>query len=154
MLTVLGVPLHPLVVHAVVVLVPLATLASLAVAFRPRWNRNYAPLAAVAALLGALSAVVAKLTGDQLEAALPLQGEIAAQVATHGRLGLWTLIMSWPFAVFAAVTAYLGRREDVQPQVVRAVALVAAAFGLVVTGLTVLAGHAGATAVWGFVADL
>ena len=36
-----GLPVHPLVVHAVVVLLPLATLGLIAIAVRPAWRRTY-----------------------------------------------------------------------------------------------------------------
>ncbi|MBC8092563.1 MAG: hypothetical protein H7Y15_11605, partial [Pseudonocardia sp.] len=40
MLTLDGVPLHPLVIHAVVVLLPLAAVGTLAMAVRPVWRRS------------------------------------------------------------------------------------------------------------------
>ena len=36
-----GLPVHPLVVHAVVVLLPLAALGTIALAVRPAWRRPY-----------------------------------------------------------------------------------------------------------------
>ncbi|MCW2828706.1 MAG: hypothetical protein JWQ67_2322, partial [Marmoricola sp.] len=39
-----GIPLHPLVVHAVVVLLPLAILGTIAIAVRPGWRGKYGPL--------------------------------------------------------------------------------------------------------------
>ena len=40
--TVLGLPLHPLVVHAVVVLLPLVALGVMALAVVPRWRARLA----------------------------------------------------------------------------------------------------------------
>ena len=148
--TVFGLPLHPLVVHAVVVLLPLAALGAVAVAVRPRWNRPYGPLVALAALGGAASATVAKLAGDRLEAALFLSEDVRALVADHGRYGLYTLVASWPFAALAVATALLGRRGSAgRSGVPRAAAVASAVAGLVALALTVLAGHSGSTAVWG-----
>ena len=42
-----GLPAHPLVVHAAVVLLPMAAIATVVVAAVPRWRRPYAPLAFV-----------------------------------------------------------------------------------------------------------
>ncbi|MEV4388804.1 DUF2231 domain-containing protein, partial [Micromonospora sp. NPDC049580] len=42
--TVNGLPLHPLVVHAVVVLLPLAALGVAALAVRPSWRGRYGGL--------------------------------------------------------------------------------------------------------------
>lgn len=39
-----GLPVHPLVVHAVVVLLPAAVLGTIAVAVRPAWRRRYGTL--------------------------------------------------------------------------------------------------------------
>ena len=38
-----GLPVHPLVVHAVVVLVPLAALGTIAIALRPAWRPHVRP---------------------------------------------------------------------------------------------------------------
>lgn len=43
-----GLPAHPLVVHAVVVLFPLAILGTLLIAIRPRWRVRYGPLVVAA----------------------------------------------------------------------------------------------------------
>ena len=57
-----GVPLHPLVIHAVVVFVPLAALAAIAMSV-PKW-RWLARWPALLLTLGATAATfVAKLTG-------------------------------------------------------------------------------------------
>ena len=42
--TINGMPLHPLVVHGVVVLLPLAALGTIAIAVRPVWRRTYGHL--------------------------------------------------------------------------------------------------------------
>lgn len=39
-----GLPVHPLVVHAVVALLPLACLGTLAIAVRPVWRRQHGVL--------------------------------------------------------------------------------------------------------------
>jgi hypothetical protein len=39
-----GLPVHPLVVHLVVVLLPLAAIGTIAIAVRPVWRRPYGAL--------------------------------------------------------------------------------------------------------------
>jgi uncharacterized membrane protein len=51
-----GLPAHPLLVHAAVVLLPLAALATIVVAVVPKTRRHYAPVALVLAI-AALGAV-------------------------------------------------------------------------------------------------
>ncbi len=46
-----GIPAHPLLVHAAVVLLPLAAVAIVIVAAVPRARRHYAPIALVLAIL-------------------------------------------------------------------------------------------------------
>jgi|1186.fasta_scaffold51458_2 hypothetical protein len=65
--TIFGLPAHPLVVHAVVVLVPLAALSALVVAVWPAARARYAPLALGVATLALISVPLATHTGEQLE---------------------------------------------------------------------------------------
>ena len=146
MFTVGGLPAHPLIVHAVVVLIPLAALGAIAVAIRPRWNRPYAPLVAFGALTAAVAATLAKLAGEQLLATINVSPEYAALLDEHGRSGLFTVIASWIFAAFTLATAMLGRGRDGNLR--RAVGALSAVVGLVSLVLVMIAGHSGATSVW------
>ncbi|PKQ21842.1 MAG: hypothetical protein CVT65_16395, partial [Actinobacteria bacterium HGW-Actinobacteria-5] len=67
---VLGLPLHPLVVHAAVVLVPLAALGALVVLAWARARDRYGWLVVAFAVAGAGAAVVARLSGEALAAGL------------------------------------------------------------------------------------
>jgi uncharacterized membrane protein len=144
--TIGGLPAHPLIVHAVVVLIPLAALGAVAVALRPIWNRPYAPLVAFGAVASAIAATLAKIAGDELLIAIKPTAEYAALLAEHGQFGLYTIFASWVFAVAAVATWVLGRR-DTGP--VRAVSAVSAVVGLVALVLVVIAGDLGSTSVWG-----
>lgn len=144
--TVGGLPAHPLIIHAVVVLIPLAALGAVAVAARASWNRPYAPLVAAGALIGAISATLAKFAGDELLIAIRPTPEYAALLDEHGRFGLYTVYASWVFAVLALAAAALGRRGSGP---VRPVAALSALVGLAALGLVVVTGDLGATSVWG-----
>jgi hypothetical protein len=144
-----GLPLHPLVVHAVVVLLPLSAVGAVLVAARPRWARPYGPLVALGALAAAASAVVAVQAGNALEAELGYTGEALELLSEHGRWGLWTRNLALAFAVLALVATGLAFRRP--GTAARAVAALAAVVGLAATVFAVLAGETGATSVWGFV---
>jgi hypothetical protein len=146
--TIGGLPVHPLIVHAVVMLLPLAVAGSVAIAVRPTWNRPYAFLTAAAGVLGAVAATLAKMAGDWLADELDLSAAVEAQVGDHGRFGLYVVVAAWPFAALTVVTAILGRLPNVSPTLTRTVAVLTTIAGLVVLGLVVLAGHSGSTAVW------
>jgi uncharacterized membrane protein len=61
-----GLPVHPLVVHAAVVLVPLTALGLLVMALWPRFSRSLGWLVALGGLVAAGSAAVAKASGESL----------------------------------------------------------------------------------------
>lgn len=143
---VFGLPLHPLVVHAAVVLVPLACLGALIVTVSGKARRRYGWLTAAFGLAGAVSAVVARLSGEALFASI---GGSAATVAHRN----WGLVAPFPAIVLAlAIPALLlmDRRTTGRPGtafwIAAAVTAVAAVSGLALVGF---AGHTGATAVWG-----
>ena len=64
--TVGGIPVHALVVHAVVVLVPLAAIGAVLMAVRPAFSRRFGSLVVIIAGIGAASSLVAKESGEQL----------------------------------------------------------------------------------------
>ena len=64
--TVGGIPVHALVVHAVVVLVPLAAIGALLMAVRPSFSRRFGSLVVIIAGIGAAASLVAKESGEQL----------------------------------------------------------------------------------------
>ena len=62
-----GLPAHPLVVHAAVVLLPLAAITTLLCAAVPRARRHYAPVALGLALVATLAVGLAQGSGEELE---------------------------------------------------------------------------------------
>src|SRR6185369_5094837 len=80
--TINGLPVHALVVHATVVLVPLMALVTVLVAFRDRLRTTYAWWVAAADAVLVPLVLVTKLSGQKLQARLG--GQVAIE---HGRLG-------------------------------------------------------------------
>ena len=64
--TVGGIPVHALVVHAVVVLVPLAAIGAVLMAVRPAFSRRFGSIVVIIAGIGAAASLVAKESGEQL----------------------------------------------------------------------------------------
>ena len=136
--TIAGLPIHALVVHAVVVLLPLAGLAPAAVAVRPAWRRAALPMAVVDGLMF-VATFVAKESGEKLQARLG--GQIARD---HGEQG--NLLPYFALVLFvAAVIVWFARRHVALASLAAVLAVVA---GAGVIGWTVVVGHSGATAVW------
>ncbi len=165
LITVGGLPAHPLLVHATVVLIPLAALGALAVAVRAPWRRSAGPLVALVALAGAVSAVLTMIAGNQLAAFLTAQGQDAAPISAHGAFGTNAAIAVWPLAVLAVVTAVLARR-DPRPGVgattvatattstaTTALAWLTVLAAAVAVYFTIMAGDSGSDLVWGFVTE-
>ncbi len=153
-MTVFGLPLHPLIVHATVVIVPTTALAVLLAAFWARFRRwaSWGPLA-----LAVLSVVLVPITsssGESLEHALPR----SALVEQHAHLGdqllPWVIVLavgalglSWPLIRgFRTSLPSLPRWLTV---LVLAIVVVDAVGTLV---QVVRIGHSGATAAWSAVA--
>lgn len=76
-----GLPVHPLVVHAAVVLVPLTALGLLAMAIWPRFSGRYGWVVAVSGLLATGSSFASKESGEVLE------GRVGEPGFDHAELG-------------------------------------------------------------------
>lgn len=146
-----GLPLHPLVIHAVVVLVPLSALGAVLVAARPSWARGYGPLVVVGAVAAAVSAWVAQQAGNALQQELAYTGDLATAIETHGRWGLFVVNLGIGFAVLSLVSTVLAFRLGAGTRWHRITAWAAAALGVTATVFTYLAGETGATSVWGYI---
>lgn len=141
-----GLPLHVLVVHLAVVLVPTAALAVLLVAVWPAARTRLGPLP-LALALGALAVVpVTTSAGNWLRDRV---GE-SASVRRHAELGEGLLPWVIALAATAAALWWLGRTEgrlDAGPMRVAAgVLTLVVAVGTVVTVYRV--GDSGARSVW------
>ena len=103
-----GLPLHPLVVHATVVLVPLAVLGSLLVVASAAARRRYGPLVVVTSVVATVCTVVAEQTGESLEHALPHSDAIELHAAAGDYLKFWMA----PLMIAVAAFVLLHRRAD------------------------------------------
>ena len=138
--TITGLPLHPLVIHGVVVGVPLMAVLTVLVAVRKDLRERFAWWVAGANFLLFLLTLVAKESGEALQQAKG--GQLAIE---HGQLGS---VLPWfVLALTAASAAVAGtsRNRALGPiaVVVSIIAAVAAVYWAVRTG------DAGARAVWG-----
>ena len=139
-----GLPVHALVLHATVVLLPLMSLVTVLVAVVPRWRKGPAVATAVidAGLIGLVWATAE--SGDKLQVRLSQRaGEVIAK--EHGDRG--GLMIWFAVALFAAalLTVLIARRGGILAGLAIVVAIACAA-GTV--GWTIYTGDAGARAVW------
>lgn len=153
-MTVFGLPVHPLIVHATVVIVPTAALAVLLATFWPRFRRwaSWGPLA-----LALLSVVLVPLTsssGESLEHTLPRSVLIEQHAHLGDQLLPWVIVLavgalglSWPLIV------RLRSSLPALPRWLTVLVLVIVVVGAVGTLVQVVRiGHSGAAAAWSDVA--
>lgn len=158
-----GLPVHTLVVHAVVVLVPLTALGAIVIAVLPAARRRYGSLVVVGGAAALVATLVAESAGAAFEHVLPRDPAIELHAALGHTLKYWVgalLVVTAAFVLLHRSGSRSVRREGpgttTAPAVtgpnrivatILAVLVVAVALG---TGYQVyLVGDAGAQAVWG-----
>jgi len=94
-----GLPAHPLLVHIPVVLVPLALLGALLIAFSARLRARLGWTVAVISVLGGLGAVLAAGAGESLEERV----NETSLVEQHAEMGETARLMGVLFAVVVVV---------------------------------------------------
>ena len=152
-----GLPIHPLVVHAVVVLLPIAMLGTIALAVRPRWRRTYGPLLIVVTAVATALIPVATSSGEALEKRVGQPGE-------HAELGDQLIWFAIPLLVLLVALVVLDRRRapaetrtgdgtvatrSSSSKALTAVAVLAVIAGLATTVQVYRIGDSGARAAWG-----
>lgn len=150
--TILGLPVHALVNHVVVVLVPLAAIGLIAVAVHPPWRRPYLPVVALIATAGLVMVPVATMSGQKLEERIHVGGIIAQRLHDHeqmGRLVIYPTLVMW---VLSLAMLYLDRKQQVG-RGMTIVAVLAVVGALAAAGQVAVTGHLGAKSVWGCTAS-
>lgn len=144
-----GIPVHPLVVHAVVVLVPLVALGTLVIAFWGKARRRFGWLLAVFSVGAVGGAIFAAQSGEELFESMG--EEASSTLSSHMS---WGRVAFWPaLAMALALIAMMLTTRRLDPEqrpptlywVLAVIAVLAAVASLV---LVVMVGHSGATAVW------
>ncbi len=149
-MTVFGLPFHPLVVHATVVVVPAAALAVLVSTLWPRFRRwaSWGPLAL--AVVALVLVPITTSSGESLERALPHDALIEQHAHLADGLLPWSIVL-----LVGALASWYPRLAATRPALwsaprwfvaLAAVLSVVGAVGTLVE--VVLIGHSGAAAAW------
>lgn len=136
-----GLPVHPLIVHLVVIALPLSVALVAMMAFwRPARNRWVYGISFALALSGTISAWLAKWSGEQLTQLVGYPGE-------HAELGEMTAYLATAYTVLLLgwAVAVVLRQSALAMNILTYVTL---AVGGVLLGYVVLAGHSGAATTW------
>ena len=150
--SVLGLPVHPLVVHAAVVLIPLSSILTIVIAASPDRRARLGWLVWLLSSGGLVSCFVAISSGEVLQSELYPDG-VPVAVTNHesfGRTVLWFAAALW-LSVTALLLLDLNRRRHtgvgspVLPTVVAVVAILAA---MAATGQVLVTGWTGTENRW------
>ena len=104
-----GLPLHPLLVHAVVVLLPLAAVGSIIIAVSPRWRRRFWLPVLVLAVLGIGAVPITQAAGEELYDNLKVNNP---ELNHHSDLGHALLPYAITFGVMVLLLVIVGRLAD------------------------------------------
>ncbi|SCL18366.1 DUF2231 domain-containing protein [Micromonospora inyonensis] len=157
--TVAGLPVHVLVVHAVVVFVPLLALLAVAYGVLPRWRDRLGWAVGVLAVVTPVVAWVATESGEAFENMLRDGGyppEILSQVETHSGYGDLLFRATLGLAVAAValllVTSGRARARSLPSWLPVVLTVVVVALAVLAMAYVYLTGETGARAVWDGVA--
>lgn len=147
--SIFGLPAHPLIVHAAVVLLPLAALLLVVVAALPRARRIGAPIALGLALAATLAVGLAQGSGEELEDAVEKSDLVEAHTDAGESVLPWALGVTLIAAAAVAAEPVRRRLDKPSPKVLNA-ALVSLALvaGVGATVTVIDVGHSGAKATW------
>jgi uncharacterized membrane protein len=110
LITIDGLPLHPLVVHATVILLPLTAVCSVAVAIVGHLRRRYSRPVLILAAVAIGSVPVATFSGEQLKDKIGAPGN--AVLERHAGLAEGLLPFALAFGVLLVVALFAGRLAD------------------------------------------
>jgi hypothetical protein len=139
-----GLPVHILIVHLAVVLIPLSAIGAILIAARPKALRLFGAATVIGATVGVLASVIATLSGNQLAERVGWPSEHAnyGEIFPFAALAfLLLLIVFWLYARGVP----LNRNRPLWLKVFGAVLIVAA---IGISYFTVLTGYSGSKATW------
>jgi preprotein translocase subunit SecG len=157
-------PSHPLLIHAPIVLLPIAAIATVVLAVKPRWRERagWFPLAGVVVVTVLL--FFAKESGESFTEAFDSAfGAGAIDIGEHERLGNMTFVLTlvWLVALLAlTVWEFVQRRGRVaadagtstavadNPYITYVLCAFASVFAVLATVWLIRTGHEGADVVW------
>ncbi len=148
-----GLPVHPLVVHAAVVLIPLTMIGTILIVVRRKWRKTLGWWVVGLSAVSLACAVAAKESGEQLAARI---GEPEVHAELGDTLPLFAGVMFIATTVLVVADRLLDRNSDSPsaaddgstPVLVTLLGIVAVVVALGATFQTYRVGDSGAQAVW------
>ncbi len=139
-----GLPVHILIVHVAVVLIPLSAIGATLIAARPKALRLFGAATVIGATVGVIASVIATLSGSQLAERVGWPEEHANYGEVFPFAAVAFLVLLIAFWVLARGIP-LNRNRPLWLKVLGAVLIVAA---IGISYFTVLTGYSGSKATW------
>jgi|tagenome__1003787_1003787.scaffolds.fasta_scaffold20665607_1 hypothetical protein len=145
-----GLPLHPLILHATVVLVPVAALGGIAIAVL-KWARlRYGSLVVVAAFGAAVTTYITQLAGVAFQKQFPNPTPAMKRHFAIGGHLFWWVVGLFVATAIVMLGQRLSDRNDRRGRIALMVGgALTVGFAVVCIVQVTLIGHAGAIAAWG-----
>lgn len=148
-----GLPSHPLLVHGATVLLPLAAVGGILIAFSKSWRDRIGWLVVAIGGLGVVFTWLAKESGEALEEAVEGGGVSWEVLHRHTQMGETLLTWVIPFFILLVAVMVYDRMKKGAASGRDPIALGIAVLLVVTAGLatyrTIETGHSGAKSVWG-----
>ncbi|MEU8383637.1 hypothetical protein [Streptosporangium sp. NPDC048865] len=148
---ILGLPLHPLIVHAAVVLTPLLAVLAAVYALAPRTRPVLTWAVVGLAPVVPVSVLAARQSGEALEEGrfASIEGKLGERIAEHASFGTPMLLVAFALGLVAAALVYVTRGGRFGRTAELAVSALTVVLAVVSLYYVVRTGHSGAVAVWG-----
>jgi magnesium-transporting ATPase (P-type) len=142
--TIGGLPVHALVVHVSVVLLPVTALGAILIALKPAWSRRFGIVVVLISVVAAIATVVSKESGEQLATHVGVPDP-------HAQLGDKLPLFAGCLVVVVLILWLCDRgipANRSRPFWLVILAIVVIAAALVTAWWTIRVGDSGARAVW------
>ncbi|MGS2640036.1 DUF2231 domain-containing protein [Streptosporangium sp. LJ11] len=148
---ILGLPLHPLIVHAAVVLTPLLAVLAAAYALAPRTRPVLTWAVVGLAPVVPVSVFVARQSGEALEEGrfASVEGRLGERIAEHADLGTPLLLVTLALGAVSLALVHVTRGDRFGRPAGLAVSALTVILAAVALYYVIRSGHSGAVAVWG-----
>lgn len=141
-----GLPVHPLVVHGAVILVPLVAFAALAMSYWPSFSRRYGGPVLILAGVAQVSLFLAKGSGE------PFEERLNKDIERHADLGEIAPLTFIPLLILLFIRWRMDKSGATvgSPKIRRLVSVLLALAAILALVYIYLTGHSGAKSVWGW----
>ncbi|MEU4402909.1 hypothetical protein AB0F88_00160 [Streptosporangium sp. NPDC023963] len=148
---ILGLPLHPLIVHAAVVLTPLLAVLAATYALAPRTRPVLTWAVVGLAPVVPVSVFAARQSGEALEEGrfASVEGQLGERIAEHAGFATPLLLVTLALGVVSLALVHVTRGDRFGRPAGLAVSALTVVLAAVALYYVVRSGHSGAVAVWG-----